>query len=429
MRRPNHQLNLFPDRAAPSRCRQIGLDELFDAYAACRKNKRRTMNALVFELEYEEKLSELLAAINTGAWRPGRSVAFIVERPVKREIFAAPFSDRVVHHLLFNKLNPLFEKAFIYDSYSCRAGKGTHLGIRRLERFVRSCSLNHSREAYALKLDIRGFFMSISRRRLYAMLEAFILERYGGADLPIVLDLVERVVCHDPSAYCVRRGRRSDWHGLPPDKSLFHSRSGCGLPIGNLTSQVFANFYLNVFDHFMKHDLGLRWYGRYVDDMVVVHHDRAFLSALVPVVQGYLRDRLGLVLHPGKVVLEPCSAGVGFLGAVVKPRRTTISDRTKGNLYRSIMRHNRVAEDHRPNHRERAAFRSSMNSYLGLLGHYQTYALRLKMLGGCLSPFWLKLARPDEAMRKISLIRPVRRLARRRVSTCFVTREVGDVVD
>ena len=405
-----HQLDLFLDRPVSS-CRPIGPEELFEAYAACRRNKRRSASALAFELEYEEKLLGLLKAINSGQWRPGRAVAFIVERPVKREIFAAPFSDRVVHHLLFNKLNPLFEKAFIYDSYSCRAGKGTHLGIRRLERFIRSCSLNHSREAYALKLDIRGFFMSISRQRLYAMLEAFIHERYEGPDLPIVLDLVERVVCHDPSAHCVCRGRRSDWKGLPPDKSLFHSRAGCGLPIGNLTSQIFANFYLNGFDHFMKHDLGLRWYGRYVDDMVVVHQDRSFLSELVLVVRRYLDERLGLGLHPGKIVLAPCSEGVGFLGAVIKPHRTIIADRTKGNLYRSIMRHNLVAEDHRPNHRERAAFQSCLNSYLGLMGHCRTYTLRKKMMDERVSPLWLKLVRPDEGMRKVTLIRPLRRLA------------------
>ena len=138
----------------------IELADLFAAYADCRRNKRRTMNALAFEVDYERELIALHEDINTGIYQPRRSIAFVVDKPVKREIFAADFRDRVVHHLIINKLNPLLEKEFIYDSYACRAGRGTHFGIQRIDRFIRQSSLNYTTDCYVLKLDIQGFFVN-----------------------------------------------------------------------------------------------------------------------------------------------------------------------------------------------------------------------------------------------------------------------------
>jgi len=199
------QLDLFRNMPIPQASGSISLEELFEAYASCRKHKRCTASALAFEVDYEHELCRLLKEINCGEWKPGRVAAFIVDRPVKREILASPFRDRIVHHLLHAKLNPLFERAFNYDSYSCRTGKGTLLGIRRLERFIRSCSRNHTHPVFVLKIDISGFFMNISRSRLYALLEAFLLARYTNSDLPVVLALVQKVVFHDPVSHCVIR--------------------------------------------------------------------------------------------------------------------------------------------------------------------------------------------------------------------------------
>ena len=145
----------------------VTLAELLGAYYSCRRNKRNTMNALSFEVDYESELMALRDEINSGCYVPGRSVAFVVDKPVQREIFAADFRDRVVHHLIINKLNPLFERAFIYDSYACRVGKGTLFGINRLDTFIRRCSQNYSRDCYVLKLDIRGFFMHINAYKLF----------------------------------------------------------------------------------------------------------------------------------------------------------------------------------------------------------------------------------------------------------------------
>jgi retron-type reverse transcriptase len=252
----------------------ITLEDLFQAYYDCRKNKRRTSNALKFELNYEENLWQLCEEINTDSYQIGRSVAFIVNRPVKREIFAAGFRDRVIHHLLINKLQPLFEKEFIYDSYSCRKGKGTLFGVKRLSRFIRSCSENYTKDCYALKIDIQGFFMSIRRPTLQTMLRQLINSKYTAGDRDILLRLMNQVVTNDCVKGCLVKCPREEWAGLPANKSLFKNEPGRGLPIGNLTSQIFANYYLTPFDHFIKSTLGLRYYARYVDDCLIVHPDK-----------------------------------------------------------------------------------------------------------------------------------------------------------
>ncbi len=380
----------------------VTLAGLLEAYYSCRRNKRNTMNALSFEVDYESELMALRDEINSGCYVPGRSVAFVVDKPVKREIFAADFRDRVVHHLIINKLNPLFERAFIYDSYACRVGKGTLFGIRRVETFIRRCSQNYSRDCYVLKLDIRGFFMHINARKLFLRLSDFIDDRYEGADSVMLKNLCEIVLMNKPSENCVIRGRPSDWDGLPKDKSLFYSPPDCGLPIGNLSSQVFANFYLNIFDHFVKHDLGMRYYGRYVDDFVLVHESREHLASLIPVIRTFLSDELALELHPKKIYLQHYSHGVRYLGAVIKPNRVYVGKRTKGNFYDSIMQHNAVVAGHVPSSAERAAFRASMNSYLGVMGHFDTRRLRRSMVGKRVRGWW-KYAHTNGDVSKIVL--------------------------
>jgi RNA-directed DNA polymerase len=347
------QLSLF-DIPQP----KIELEELFTAYFECRKNKRNTANALAFEIDYENSLVQLCEEINSGTYKIDRSIAFIVDKPVKREIFASDFRDRVVHHLIIGKINHLFEKQFIHDSYSCRVGKGTHFGIQRIDKFIRQCSLSYTKDCYILKLDLQGFFMSINKNILFAKLEKFI------------------------------KGNKSDWDALPQTKSLFHSQPNCGLPIGNLTSQVFANFYMDSFDHFVKHDLKIRYYGRYVDDFVIVHEDKEYLKKLIPILSEYLQTELQVTIHPKKIYLQHYSKGVKFLGTVILPNRIYIADRTKGNFYNAIDKHNQIARDHKPSKEEQQAFQSSMNSYLGIMKHYKTYKLRKHMIFKSLSARW-----------------------------------------
>jgi len=182
------QLSLF-DIPQP----KIELEELFEAYFECRKNKRNTANAIAFEIDYENSLVQLCKEINNGTYQIGRSIAFIVDKPVKREIFAADFRDRVVHHLVIGKLNHLFEKQFIYDSYSCRTGKGTHFGIGRVDKFIRQCSANYTKDCYILKLDLHGFFMSINKNILFAKLEQFIKDNYHAPDKDLIIKLCKQI--------------------------------------------------------------------------------------------------------------------------------------------------------------------------------------------------------------------------------------------
>jgi retron-type reverse transcriptase len=369
---------------------QIELWELFNAYYTCRGNKRNTHNALSFEVDYENNLVQLCNDLNNNNYEIGRSIAFIVKKPVIREIFAADFRDRVVHHLIINKLNPLFEKEFICDSYACRVGKGTHYGIKRVSGFIQNCSHNYTGDCYILKLDILGFFMHINRFILFERLEKFIQVKYQEPDKELLIQLCKEIIFNEPTQNCTIKGSTKNWEGLPNNKSLFHSAPGCGLPIGNLTSQVFANFYMNSLDHFIKYDMGIKYYGRYVDDFVIIHPDKEYLKMIIPLLTSYLSTSLQLTLHPKKQYLQHYTKGVRFLGTVIKPNRIYIGNRTKGNFYMAIQKQNKVVENNIIQLEQLNQFLSSMNSYLGIMKHYKTYRLRMGMLLKYLNPQWLK---------------------------------------
>jgi RNA-directed DNA polymerase len=372
------QLSLF-ESSSPTNAK-IELKELFEAYYTCRQNKRNTANAIAFEIDYESNLIQLCNEINNGTYQIGRSIAFIVNKPVKREIFAADFRDRIVHHLIINKLNPLFEKEFINDSFGCRINKGTHFGVKRIDTFIRKCSQNYTQDCYVLKLDIQGFFMHINKNILWQKLECFINQKYHKDDKSLILKLTKQVIFNNPIQNCIIKGKRSNWQDLPNNKSLFHSPPNSGLPIGNLTSQVFANFYMNTLDHYVKHDLKIQFYGRYVDDFVIVHPDKAFLKSLILELYDFLQSTLHLTLHPKKIHLQHYKKGVKFIGAVILPNRIYIANRTKGNFYNAIANQNKVVQNRKPTKAEQETLLSSLNSYLGIMKHYQSFNLRKQMV-------------------------------------------------
>ena len=366
------------------------LKDLFYAYYDARRNKRNTINQLKFELSFESSLIQLYESIVARSYKPERSICFMVQKPVKREIFAADFRDRVVHHLIYSHISPIFEKTFINDSYSCRKGKGTHYGIKRIDHFIRSCSQNYRHDCYILKLDIRGYFMSMNRKLLFEMVKQELLKKRKGIefDLDLVLYLIEKTIFNDPTKNCIIKGKKDDWQGLPKTKSLFHAKENCGLPIGNLTSQLFGNVYLNDFDHFVKRDLGIRYYGRYVDDFVLVHSSKHYLQSCIEHIRTYLKENLYLDLHPDKLYIQHYSKGVQYLGAIIKPHRIYIANRTKGSFYEAIGKQNQIARDHKPTKEDQKAFQSSMNSYLGIMKHYKTYKLRKEMIRNDISGWW-----------------------------------------
>lgn len=379
------QLSLFQ----PLDNEKVLLD-LFQAYFDARRNKRNTINALKFEKNFESELFRLHDEIISWTYKPQPSICFIINKPVKREIFAATFRDRVIHHFIYNHIYETFDKSFINDSYSCREGKGTHYGIKRIDKFIRSCSENYHKDCYILKLDISGYFMAINRELLYKKVMS-LLERKTSklsVSLPLLDDLIRQTVFNDPTKNCIMRGNQKDWNGLPNSKSLFYSRKGCGLPIGNLTSQLFSNVYLNEFDHFVKRDLHIKHYGRYVDDFVIIHSDKTYLKSIIPIIKNYLNDELGLILHPGKVYLQHYTKGVQYLGAFIKPYRIYPAKRTRAQFYDSIINQNNIVADRKPTMDEQDAFVSSINSYLGLMKHYSSYNFRKKLLYKNVSGYW-----------------------------------------
>jgi len=293
-----------------------------------------------------------------------------------------------VHHLIINKLNHLFEKKFIYDSYSCRVGKGTHFGIQRADKFIRKCSKNYTQDCYILKLDIQGFFMHINKNILWQKLEKFINQKYNKADKEIILRLCKQIIYNNPINNCIIKGKHTNWNNFPKTKSLFYSKVDCGLPIGNYTSQVFANLYMDTFDHYIKHNLGIKYYGRYVDDFVIVHQNKEYLKQLLPKIKQFLQTELQLTLHPKKIHLQHYKKGIKFIGAVILPNRIYVSNRTKGNFYNVIQKQNLIARDHKPTRQEQKDFIASMNSYLGIMSHYKSYKLRKEMIFKNLSGWW-----------------------------------------
>jgi hypothetical protein len=318
--------------------------ELYSAYLDCRRRKRGTANALRFELNMGKNLLDLEDALNARSYQPSRSACFVTVRPKPREIFAADFRDRIVHHLLVRQIEPYWERVFIHDSYACRKGKGTHAAVNRLEQFVKSATRGGRRRAWFLQFDVDNFFMSIDRQRLFEMLDRGLRRQFGVPDgkLPLFcrdyprhLDLrrlAETIVFHDPTEHFARRSPKDAWRRVPGRKSLFGCAPGHGLPIGNLTSQFYANVYLNPFDQFVKHTLKAHHYLRYVDDAVLVHEDPEVLRGWLADIEAFLHERLGLALNPRATKLKPVSCGIDFLGYVVHPTHRLVRRRVAGSL-------------------------------------------------------------------------------------------------
>jgi RNA-directed DNA polymerase len=364
--------------------------QLYLAYFDARKNKRNTHNQLAFEVNFESNLIQLADKIHSRAYTPKPSIAFIVNKPVKREIFAAHFSDRVVHHLIYRAINPQVDRHFIHDAYSCRKNKGNLYGIQRAKHFIRSATQNHQQQAFVLKLDIQGYFMHIEHEIIYQktldLLDKNAL--YNTLSFELIDYLLQRTIFNDVAQDCHIKGSGTEWRGLPKDKSLFHTKKGVGLPIGNLTSQLFGNIYLNSFDHYVKKTLKIKHYGRYVDDMLFVHQDKERLKSVVAHVNHEV-GKIGLQLHPKKIYLQSCDHGVLFLGQYIKPYRSYISNRVKHYFYQTLHKVNcLLVETEAIEWQVMKQIQSSLNAYLGILKHANTYNLIKKACGVLIKRFY-----------------------------------------
>lgn len=295
-------------------------ENLYRAYLECRKNKRKTINALKFEIDFENNLCVLLEELKTRKYRPGRSICFAVAVPSLREIFAADFRDRIVHHLLVGELLPFFEARFIYDSYACRPEKGTHLAVRRLRKYMKSFP---GKDYCYGQFDVRGFFMSIDHNILYSMLKEKLNKKFQceRKRLEELLWLSRTIIFHKSSDNYITKGDLKLLAQVPPHKSLRRQKEERGLPIGNYSSQFFGNLYLDELDQFAKRTLKCRRYIRYVDDFIILEKKAERLKFLRDAIDEFLKKNLGLELNLKKCRIQPIKRGIDFLGYFLKPDR------------------------------------------------------------------------------------------------------------
>lgn len=346
---------------------------LLEAYYDCRRNKRKTASALVYEMDYESNLIALRDRINTHTYAPGKSICFVVTRPRYREVFAASFEDRIVHHYIALRLEPLFEQAFCPYTYNCRKGKGQLYGTNVLRQQIIECSDNYTTDCYIMKLDLRGFFMSIDKKILARLIDSFVDEAYQGDDKDDLRYLCQIVILHEPEKNCERHSPASYWDHLPANKSLFTNGEGKGVAIGNLFAQLFANFLLNSLDWLVE-DLGLTYHGRYVDDFYMIHRDKMVLLNAVPRIREKLSE-LGLELNERKFYFQHYTKGVEFTGSILKPNRVYTCNRTITNFIAAVRRLNKAKDLRQAEHAV-----NSINSYLGLLTHNNEYNTRKRVL-------------------------------------------------
>jgi RNA-directed DNA polymerase len=294
-------------------------ENLYHAFKKAARGKRSQANVAAFEFDLEDNLFRLQEELQARTYRHGAYDSFYIHDPKHRLISAAPFRDRVVHHALCNVIEPIFERSFIDDSYANRKGKGTHAALDRCQAFAR-------RYRYVLQCDLRQFFPSVD----HAILRATLAHRIAD---PEVLWLVDRVL---ESGVGVLAGEYEMVYF--PGDDLFAATRNRGLPIGNLTSQFWANCYLNPFDHFVKRTLRCRAYLRYVDDFLLFAHDKGQLWAWKRAVREYLAG-LRLALHERRSTVYPVTNGIPFLGFRVYPNRRRLKRANGVAFARRFRRH------------------------------------------------------------------------------------------
>ncbi len=351
------------------------IEKLYKAYNQCLKNKKNTVNALKFEMKREKNIFSLLSELQSREYKISRHICFVVTEPSPREIFAGDFRDRIVHHLLCNEIQMLFERDFIENSYANRKGKGTHKAVKKLKFYMTRGGKNRQK-LYFLKMDIKGFFRNVNKNILWGIIENKIIKINGDENWKNeILWLAYKIIYHDPTSNYIFKGRADTKNLISKEKSLLFGDNNKGLPLGNLTSQFLANVYLNEMDYFIQKNLGFYRYIRYVDDFIIFDEDKERLEKVVDEVNHFLEDRLKLGLCKDKTMLKAVEKGIDFLGYFVKPTHTLVRrkvvKRFKDKLYKR-------------RDREDGLFKLSdipmIQSYIGHFSHANSFNLKKKLL-------------------------------------------------
>jgi len=291
-------------------CQLFSPYNLFRSFEKFKRGKTNKIKLIEFSIDLEKNIFQLCKDINSGIYKPSKPRVFWVKDPKRRRIEAAPIRDRIVHHVLNSFLEKHLDKTLIYNSYGSRKNKGVLAATKRLNIYFRQESKNYSGKIYFLKCDIKKFFDNIDRDLLFSHLSNEINKiNIEQNEKEMALKIIKKII-------------------------FFNNKNG--LPIGNLTSQFFANFYLNGFDHYVKEKLGVKKYIRYMDDIICVSQNRDYLQSLIPFFKNYLSDNLKLELHPQKIKINSSRSGVDFLGYFLKPHYSIIRFKTRKRMIRML---------------------------------------------------------------------------------------------
>lgn len=312
----------------------VSVDNLLEAWKEFIRGKKNKLDVQEFSLHLMDNILSLNADLVNHTYKHGGYQAFNISDPKPRNIHKASVRDRLLHHAIYRILYPFFDKTFIADSFSCRLNKGTHKAINRFRQFAHIVSKNNTKTCWILKCDIKKFFANIDHNVLLSILKKHIPDKN-------ILRLLEEII------------------------GSFSIKPGIGLPLGNLTSQLFVNIYMNEFDQFVKHNLKTKYYIRYADDFVVFSGNRNHLENLIPLLRDFLREKLKLELHSDKVFIKTLNSGMDFLGWVNFNDHRVLRTATKRRMMNKLIntKSNKI-----------------LQSYLGLLFHGNTHKIRLKIL-------------------------------------------------
>ena len=311
------------------------------AWDEFKRGKRSKPDVQKFEYNLEDNIFQLHQGLKTKTYHHSHYTSFYVKDPKLRHIHKAFVKDRVLHHAVFRILYPIFDLTFIFDSYSCRINKGTHRAVNRLQKFAGKTSKNNTKKCFILKCDIKKFFDSI--------------------DHDILISLIERRIGDDNAIWLIEKIIKS--FSVSLDK---------GLPLGNITSQLFANIYLNELDQFVKHKLKIKHYIRYCDDFTILSDNREYLKKLIVTISDFLKEKLKLSLHSDKIKIRKYHQGIDFLGYVSFPHHRILRTKTKRRMFRKIERR---IEQLKQNKISEESFNQTIQSYLGVLKHCKSHKL------------------------------------------------------
>ncbi|MEK7192026.1 MAG: reverse transcriptase/maturase family protein [Patescibacteria group bacterium] len=312
----------------------ISVENLLSAWQEFIKGKRNRRDVQIFSIDLMDNILQLHQDLASKTYQHGDYYAFHINDPKPRHIHKASVRDRLLHHAIYRILYPFFDRTFISDSFSCRVNKGTHKAINRFRSFAYQVNKNNTKTCWILKCEIRKFFENIDHEIILKILSGYI----SDSDIIWLLKMVI---------------------------SSFSKKPNCGLPLGNLTSQLFVNIYMNKFDQFVKHKLKIQHYIRYADDFVILSRVKESLEDLIPKIGDFLKRELRLSLHPQKVFIKTLASGVDYLGWVHFPDHRVLRTATKRKMMRRLAKNPK---------------NETKQSYLGLLKHGNTEKIRQKLI-------------------------------------------------